>query len=53
MEHINLLKNRGVSCNKVIVNPEHGLISLKNKISGVEVDAVGAREHLHLAGIQI
>ena len=51
--HINLLENREFSCNKVIVDPEKGLVGLVNKIPGVEIDVVGAGDHLPLVDIQI
>ena len=35
MGHINLLENGGFSCNKVIVDPEKGLVGLVYKIPGV------------------
>ena len=53
MGHIHLLENRGFPCNKVIVDPERGLVGLANKIHGVEIDVVGAGDHLPLVDIQI
>ena len=53
MGHIKLLENRGFPCNKVIVDSERGLVGLVNRIPGVEIDVVGAGDHLPLVDIQI
>ena len=47
MVHLNLLENRGFTFNRVIVGPEHALVKLTNMIPGVEIDVVGAGDHLH------
>ena len=47
--HINLLDSHGFKGARVIIDPQRGLIALKGKMGDVEIDPVGAGDHLHVA----
>ena len=46
--HINLLDSHGFKAKRVIIDPQRGLIALKGKMGDVEIDPVGAGDHLHV-----
>ena len=50
---IKILDSRGFSVNRIITNPEKGLLALRGKIPGVNIDPVGAGDHLNKVDARI
>lgn len=46
MSHVELSRSRSFDVERVEVDPQRGLVRLKNKIDGIEIDIVGAGDHL-------
>ena len=46
MTHIELLQSKDFVVSRVELDQERGLLALKNKFYGIEIDVVGAGNHL-------
>ena len=51
--HLNLLESHGFKGVRVIIDPQKGLMALRNKMGDVEMDPVGAGDHLHVVDASI